>query len=299
MYLGDLGQEGHTGERFRIISSSKGGRAPVCPTGTTQESSGTLGTGQKYSWCHRAPQFRAPPVTTTTISPTVTTLVPTAVSTQVSPQISPTLAQQQASPGATVAASPQQQAAGPVAAPSADASEGIEAAEMFRYMREQDAIRREDKIAADLAAHEAAGAVQEREAVARQVALDQQRADEAQRTAEDRARAAEYENMMRTIVENAAPDPRDVAAEVINGGLTAGAINGGGAMLMPMPPAPGGFSTPGPMGPPGAAGESLAPPAPAPDEAATPWALILLAAAGVGAVVLMGGKKGKRKRVKK
>jgi hypothetical protein len=33
----------------------------------------------------------------------------------------------------------------------------------------------------------------------------------------------------------------------------------------------------------------------APIEAGTPWALLLLAAAGIGAVVVIGGKKGKRK----
>jgi hypothetical protein len=34
-------------------------------------------------------------------------------------------------------------------------------------------------------------------------------------------------------------------------------------------------------------------------DAETPWALILLAAAGIGAVVLVGAKKGKRKKVSK
>jgi ribose/xylose/arabinose/galactoside ABC-type transport system permease subunit len=37
----------------------------------------------------------------------------------------------------------------------------------------------------------------------------------------------------------------------------------------------------------------------APIEAGTPWALILLAAAGVGAVVLMGGKGKRKSRAKK
>lgn len=312
MYLGSLGQ-GSTGERFRIIASGKGGRV-TCPPGTTQESSGKLGTGQPYAWCYRPPVFAPPPVTTISYeAPRTTVQVPTAISTQVSPQISPTLAQQQASPGATVAAAPQQVAAGPIAAPSAQT--GISAQDMMDFMRAQDERaareralaeqrRRDEKIASDRAAHEAAGAIAEQRAVERQLALDTQRAAEAQRTAEDRARAAEFENLQRTLIERDAPDLRIVATDMING---AGPTMAEGGFVPPQFDVAAALAMPGPVGPPGAPGA----PEPAPgapgaapgDEAGPPWALILLAAAGVGAVVLMGGKKGgktrTRKRIKK
>lgn len=312
MYLGSLGQ-GSTGERFRIIASGKGGRV-VCPPGTTQESSGKLGTGQPYAWCYRPPVFAPPPVTTISYeAPRTTVQVPTAISTQVSPQISPTLAQQQASPGATVAAAPRQEAAGPIAAPSAQT--GITAAEMMEFMRQQDERaareralaeqrRRDEKIASDRAAHEASLAVTEADAVQRQLDHDAQIAREARETAEARERAAEFENLQRTVLERDAPDLRIVAGDMING---AGPTMIEGGFVPPQFDVAAALAMPGPVGPAGAPGA----PEPAPgapgaapgDEAGPPWALILLAAAGVGAVVLMGGKKGatrKRKsRVKK
>ncbi len=273
--LAELGQ-GSTGERFRIISSRKGGRV-TCPAGTTQESSGKLGTGQAYAWCYRPPVFAPPPVTTTTISPVITTQVPTAVSTQVSPQISPTLAQQQASPGATVAASPVA-APGPVsAAPSTGISE--------RQLRD---ILAAQQAAADAerAAREAKSA-SETEELRRQMA-ERERASmeiwQAQMKAD--ADRAEAERFAR---EQAEATARESAEAIPPPPSTTYAPSGGGAfpMVSPLPS----FDISAPVAPQARDVSVTAGAA----EDGTPWALILLAAGGVVALAVMGGK-GKRKK---
>lgn len=268
MYLGALGQ-GSTGERFRIIAPKGAGRVS-CPPGTTQESGGRMGTGQQYVWCYRAPMFAPPPTTTISYeAPRTTIAVPTAISTQVSPQISPVLAQQQASPGAAVSADPVQSMPGGV---SAQPSTGITGEDLQRIL---DAQRAAAKAEADALERqrtseyaELTRQMSERERATTEIYLADQKA------AADRAEAERYAR------EQAEMDARESAAIYAPSG-------GGGLPLPSLPPS---------------VVPSTIPSAPptvdvtrAPIEAGTPWALILLAAAGIGAVVLVGGKKGKRK----
>lgn len=276
MYMGELATLDQVGERFRIISSTKGGRV-VCPPGTTQESSGKLGTGQAYAWCYRAPVFAPPPTTTFTYAPVTTTSVPTAVSTQVSPQISPAMAQQQASPGATATGAPVQSMPGGV---SAQPSVGISAQDLERILAAQraadDAEReaRDRKSAAET--EELRRQMAERERVSREIYLADQKA------AADRAEAERYAR------EQAEATAQESAGAIPPPSSMTYAPSGGG-MLPPMAPP----SLP----------EAFAPPTvdvtQAPVEAGTPWALILMAAAGIGVVVLAGGKGKRKSRVKK
>lgn len=279
MYLGALGQQCTPGERFRIIAP-KGGRRISCPGGTSTESSGRLGTGQQYVWCYRPGQCAAPPQTTTTISPVITTSVPTAVSTAVSPQISPTLAQQQASPGAGVTAAPQS-AGAPV---SAQPSTGITGQDLERILQAQrEARAAEDEARARTREIEMENLRREmasRERATQEIELAR-RADEARRADAERFAREEAE---RTAQESAGAIPPPPSMTY--------APSGGGSLPMPMPQVV-----------PSTLPDAFAPPGPtvdvtqAPAEAGTPWALILMAAAGVGVVVFAGGKK--RKRVKK
>ena len=269
--LGQLGQ-GSTGSRFRIIAQK--GRRAQCPPGTQTESSGRLGTGQEYAWCWRAPQFAPPPVTTTTFAPVVTTQVPTAISTQVSPQISPTLAQQQASPGAAVTAAPVA-APGPV---SATPSTGITGEDLRRILEaqaaadeaEREARERKSQVEIETLRREMAG----RERMSREIE-DARRADEARRVEAERFAREQAE---ATAIESAGAIPPPPS--------TTYAPSGGG-MIPFVPPAPLEVGAP------------TVDVTQAPIEAGTPWALILLAAAGVGAVVLMGGKGKRKSRAKK
>ena len=232
---------GQVGERFRIIAQK--GRRAQCPTGTQQESSGRLGTGQEYAWCYRAPVFAPPPVTTTTISPQIVTRVPTTVTTAVSPQIAPTLAQQMASPGAQVAAAPQQVA--PLQTGITEQQlRDILTAEATKAAAERDYERRRRDIA------------------------DAQRLED-ERYAREQAEAAAA-----------------AAAEVYT-------VPGGPPMALAPPPMP--MLAVPEMGPPP---DEAPPVAIAEAKAELPMGLLLLAAAAIGAVVLMGGK-GKRKRAKK
>lgn len=267
--LGDLGA---TGERFRIISSSKGGRVN-CPPGTTQESSGKMGTGQPYAWCYRPPVFAPPPTTTVTYhAPTTTTTVSPAVQTAISPQISPTMAQQQASPGATVAASPQQTAGGQAA--DTGYRPGLTGDQVRAMM---DAERR---------ARDAEAMAQEyREGLERA-----QRQEELQafRDVYEKQAAAATETMQREIAE---ADARRAAIEMAD--TEAAAEAQAGAMYIPPPPsmtpmAPPMLTSPTPIpsGPP--------PPPGAAVETGTPWGMIMLAVAAVG--IVAAGAAGKRKR---
>lgn len=268
MYLGDLGQ-GSTGERFRIIGQ-KGGRRLSCPPGTTTESSGKLGTGQDYVWCYRAPSFAPPPVTQTTISVPTTVSVPTQVATQVSPQISPTLAQQQASPGAGVTSAPGQQAAGP------STSQGISAGELRNILEAQEAARAAERQAAErkqtAEMEELRRQMSERERASQDIYLAEQKA------AADRAEAERFaREQAEALQASLAPPPPSMAPSA-----------GGGLPAMFAPPS-----------------QEIAAPiqtqardvsVTADAGGAPPWALLLLAAAGVGAVVMMGAKGGKSRR---
>jgi len=190
------------------------------------------------------------------------------------------LAQQQASPGAGVTSAPRQ-ASAPV---SASPSTGITGQDLERILEAQRAAA-----AAEREAAERTRAVEmetlrqqmaERERASREIYLAEQKA------AADRAEQARY---ARELAEEQAAQ---TAAAIPPPASTTYAPSGGGSLPMPMPQVV-----------PSTLPEAFAPPGPtvdvtqAPTEAGTPWALILMAAAGVGVVVFAGGKK--RKRVKK
>ena len=265
-------QLGQVGERFRIIAQK--GRRAQCPAGTSQESSGRLGTGQEYAWCYRAPVFAPPPVTTTTISPQIITKVPTTVTTAVSPQISPTMAQQQASPGAAVTAAPRQvaplqtgiteQQLRDIMSAQAAATEAERAADERRRQVEIETMRRE---------------IAERERATQEI--DQaRRADEARRIEADRF-AREQAEADAIAAAAAIPPPPSMTY-----------MPTGGGALPAMPAAP-------LLPPPDMAMEMEARDVTITQDGEIPWALIAIAAAGIGAVILVGGKGRKRKRGKK
>ncbi len=275
--LGELGQQCTPGERFRIIGQ-KGGRRISCPPGTSTESSGKLGTGQDYVWCYRAGVCPQPATTRVSYeAPRTTVQVPTAVSTQVSPQISPVMAQQQASPGAGVTAAPTS-APGPV---SAAPSTGITARDLERILAAQAAAA-----AAEREAEERKGQT-ELETLRREMASRERASTEiwqAQMKAD--ADRAEAERFAR---EQAEATARESAGAVPAPSSMTYSPTGGGALPF-MPPtiaAPVSTQARDVSVTAGAA------------EAGTPWALILLAAAGVGAVVIMGGKGKRKARAKK
>lgn len=275
--LGDLGQQCTPGTRFRIIAE-KGARRISCPSGTSQESGGKLGTGQQYLWCFRP--GRCPQPATTTVSyeaPRTTVQVPTAISTQVSPQISPILAQQQASPGAGITGAPVAMP-GPV---SATPSTGITARDLERILAAQAAAA-----AAEREAEERKGQT-EVETLRREMAARERASQEiwqAQLKADaDRAEADRFAR------EQAEATARESAGAVPAPSSMTYSPTGGGTLPF-MPPtiaAPVSTQARDVSVTAGAA------------EAGTPWALILLAAAGVGAVVIMGGKGKRKSRAKK
>lgn len=263
MYLGALGQQGST---FTVLSQR--GERPNCPVGSQEQSRHGSGIRESVT-CYRAPVFAAPPTTTVTYHAPITSVaVPTAISTQVSPQISPILAQQQASPGAAVTGAPVQSMPGGVTAtPSTGITgedlERILAGERAAAAAEADALERQRSTEyAELTRQMA-----ERERMTRDIILADQKA------AADRSEAERFAR------EQAEIEARESAAVY--------APSGGGAL--PLPPLPSSVvastvpGAPPPVGPPPEA------------EAETPWMLILLAAAGIGAVVMVGAKKGKRK----
>jgi hypothetical protein len=178
------------------------------------------------------------------------------------------LAQQQASPGAAVTGAPVQSMPGGVTAtPSTGITgedlERILAGERAAAAAEADALERQRSTEyAELTRQMA-----ERERMTRDIILADQKA------AADRSEAERFAR------EQAEIEARESAAVY--------APSGGGAL--PLPPLPSSVvastvpGAPPPVGPPPEA------------EAETPWMLILLAAAGIGAVVMVGAKKGKRK----
>lgn len=272
-YLGELGQAG--GDRFRIIAP-KGARRLSCPPGTQTESSGKLGTGQQYVWCYRRPMAPPKPVAPqiTVTVPTTTTVSPS-LQTQISPQVSPVMGQQMASPGASQAGAPTQVAPAPMTRQT-----GITGADLQRILEEQRKARE-----AENAARERQRTV-ETEELRRQFAERSRAQDEiaqAQRAAE--ARRIEQERFARESAEQAAAES---------------------AAAMPPPPS---FAPPSPLQPPIQAAAPVMQPMlteaemqagdvtmAAPEGAAPPWLMIALLAAGVGTVMMVAGKKGKRRK---
>lgn len=275
MYMGDLsalGQQGTT----KTIRSQRGER-PNCPSGW--QVMGRHGSGIRESVECYLPQTFAPPPTTTISyeAPRTTIAVPTAISTQVSPQISPAMAQQQASPGATAAGAPVQSMPGGV---SAQPSTGITGQDLERILAarqaaddaEREARERKSQTEIETLRREMAA----RERMTREID-DARRADEARRVDAERYAREQAE---ASAVESAGAIPPPPSMTY--------APSGGGMLPAMAPP-----SLP----------DAFAPPTvdvtQAPVEAGMPWALILMAAAGIGVVVLAGGKGKGKKRVKK
>lgn len=270
MYFGDLGQ-GHTGSRFRIIAP-KGARRVNCPPGTTEESRGTMATGQGYAWCHRAPQF-APPATTTVTyeAPRTTTTVSPGIQTAISPQISPTLAQQQASPGAGVSASPGQTSGGQQA--DTGYRPGLTGEQVAAMM---DAERRAREADAKAAA--------QAETIAQM-----QRTQELEtfRKVYEQAAADQNAAMQREMDAAAAREAAQAMADT-----EAQASAQQSALYIPPPASM--IPQASPMTEP--SGSTMTPDSGAPVEpAGTPWGMILLTVAAVG-IVAAGAKKRKGKR---
>lgn len=270
MYMGELGQQGST-----FVVRSQRGERPNCPAGSQVQSRHGSGIRESVT-CYRPPQFAPPPVTQTTISVPTQVSVPTAVSTQVSPQISPTLAQQQASPGSQVASQPQSAPGGTSAQPSTGITgqdlERILEAQRAAAAAERDALERQRATEMETLRQQMA----ERERASQEIYLAEQKA------AADRAEA---ERFAREQAELTAQESAAVYAP-----------SGGGSLPLPsLPPSVVPSTIPSYAG-----GESSTQArdvsiTQAPDSE-IPWALIALAAAGVGAIVVIGTKKGKRKR---
>ena len=254
MYFGQV----DPGSRFRIIAQK--GRRAQCPAGTSQESSGRLGTGQEYAWCYRGPTF-APPATTRIYYEAPRTTVSPAIQAQISPQVSPILTQAQASPGMAVQAAPAQVMPGGMRA--AGGAPGITAADLSRILAEQ---RRAD---------------------------EQRRASEFQAMQRDQQRRADIleEQRRRDAQERA---DREAARQAAEGEAMERAI------ALPPPPTAGAFVPPSPMQPPifepppGPITEIDITEEPLEAGFPVPW--LLLAAAGVGTALLLGRKKGARKQ---
>jgi len=268
------------GDRFRIIGQ-KGGRRISCPPGTQLESSGKLGTGQPYVWCYRrpaaAPQPVAPQITYE--APRTEITVPTAITTAISPQISPTLAQQQASPGAAVTAQPVS-APGPT---TGSIPTGISEQQLRDILSAQAAATEAERTAAE---RQRAAEIEElrRQMAARERAT--QEIDLARRAAE--AIGIDQERFAREQAEATAAR----AAEAVPPPPSMTYVPSGGGTLPAMPPEP--------MAAPDTTMEMEARDVTiTQDGEPVPWALIAIAAAGIGAVVLVGAKGAKRKRGKK
>ncbi len=275
MGLGQLGQQGST---FTVRSQR--GERPNCPGGSQEQSRHGSGIRESVT-CYRAPVFAPPPTTTVTYeAPRTMVRVPTAVTTAVSPQISPTLAQQQASPGAAVSAAP-------VSAPGPTTG-SIPTGISERQLR--------DILSAQAAAVEAERAAEERKRASETEELRRQMAERERASQEiwqaqmaaDAARV-EQDRFAREQAEAAAAES---AAALPPPASTTYVPSGGGGFPLPaQPPLPSPDMTMAPQARDVTITQDGA--------AETPWALLLIAAAGIGAVVLVGAKGGKRKRGKK
>lgn len=267
-HLGTLGQQG---SRFRIIAEK--GRSAQCPPGTSTESSGRLGTGQQYAWCYRPPVFAPPPVTTTTITVPTRVQVSPSLQTAISPMISPVMGQQMASPGATQASQPTQIAPTPMTRQT-----GITGREL------------QDILAAQAAARKAEDEARERKRTAETDELRRQMATRS-RVQDEIAQAQRADTARRIDAERFAREQSELAARE-------------SAAALPPPPS---FAAPSPLQAPIQAAAPVMQPmlteaemtagdvTVAADGEAPPWMMIALVAAGIGAVVLLGGKKGKRR----
>lgn len=262
VHLGDLGQQGST---FTVRSQR--GERPNCPTGSQEQSRHGSGIRESVT-CYRAPVFAPPPTTTVSYeAPRTAVTVSPSLQTQISPQVSPVMGQQMASPGAGITAAPTQVAPAPMTRQT-----GITGADLERILAAQRAASE-----AEAKAREAKRST-ETEELRRQMAERSRVQDEiyaAQRLAE--AQRVDRERFAR---EQAELEARE----------SAGAI----------PPPPSFTAAPSPMQAPRlteaqmTAGDvTMAPPG---DGEAPPWMLIALAAAGIGAAVMLTGKKGKRRK---
>ena len=273
--LGALGQQGST---FTVRSQR--GERPYCPSGSQEQSRHGQGLRESVT-CYRAPVFAPPPTTTISYeAPRTTVAVPTAVSTQVSPQISPTLAQQQASPGAAVSAQPVAAPGAVTATPSTGITEqqlrDILSAQQAAVDAEREAEERKKQAELETLRRE----MSERERASQEIFLASQKA-EADRVAAERFAA---EQAAQTAIESQAAIPPPPS-------MTYAPSGGGGFPLPAQPPLPSPDMTMAP--------EARDVTITQNGEAETPWALILLAVAGVGVVAMMGKKGGKRKRGKR
>lgn len=177
------------------------------------------------------------------------------------------MAQQQASPGASVAASPQQTAGGQAAdtgyRPGLSADQVRAMMDAERRAREADA--RADELQAGL-----------------DLARRQDELDAFRKITEDMA-AAQTETMRREIAEGEA---RQAAIDMAD--TEAGAQAQADAMYIPPP------SSMIPMAPPTLTTTPSGPPPGAAAKTGTPWGMIMLAVAAVG--IVAAGAAGKRKR---
>lgn len=278
MYLGQTQRRTPAavgGGETKTIRSQRGER-PRCPSGWQEISRhgfGMRSSVECYAPPRAAPRPEAPRITVTV--PTRTTVSP-AIQAQISPQVSPTLAQQQASPGAGVAAQPAQVMPGGLTARTG--REGITGEQLQRILEAERAAARAEaeaqarKSAAESA--ELARQMRERQRQTEQIAAAEaqaQREAEAQR----QAAAARAEAQARAAPAALPPPPS----------------------MMPTP-----FAPPMPVTPP--------PPPPAEMRAETtvvepraevregldPMMLAIIAAVGIGAIALMGGAGKRRKR---
>jgi len=253
-----FGELGQQGSTFTVRSQR--GERPYCPSGSQEQSRHGQGLRESVT-CYRAPVFAPPPRTTVTYhAPITRTTVSPAIQAQISPQVSPILTQAQASPGTGVTAAPQQYMPGGMQA--SGGAPGITAADLQRILADQ---RREDE--------------------ARRAREWQAMQDTQQERADILAAQAEAERQWR-----AEQEANRAAAE-------AEAMER--AQAMPPPPTAGAFVPPSPLLAPA---PEFGPPGPEIDiteetvEAGFPVPWLLLAAAGVGTALLLGRKKGAKKR---
>jgi hypothetical protein len=262
VHLGALGQQGST---FTVLSQR--GERPYCPTGSQEQSRHGSGIRESVT-CYRAPVF-APPATTTVSyeAPRTAVTVSPSLQTAISPMISPVMGQQMASPGAGITAAPTQVAPAPMTRQT-----GITGADLERIL------------AAQRAADEAEREARERKATAEMTELTRQMAERS-RTQDEIYQAQRADEARRIDAERFAREQAELEARE-----SAGAI----------PPPPSFTAAPSPMQAPmlteaqmTAGDVTMAPPG---DGEAPPWILIALAAAGIGAAVMLTGKKGKRRK---
>ena len=271
MYADELGTLDQQGSTFTVRSQR--GERPNCPGGSSEQSRHGSGIRESVT-CYRAPVFAPPPTTTVTYhAPRTTTTVTPSLQTAISPMISPVMGQQMASPGAQQTSQPTSIAPSPMTRQT-----GITGADLERILAAQRA--------ADAAEQEA----RERKASAEMTELTRQMAERS-RVQDEIYQAQRADEARRIDAERFAREQAEVAARE-------------SAAAMPPPPS---FAAPSPLQAPIQAAAPVMQPMLTEAEMASgdvsvtaegeapPWLMIALVAAGIGAVVLMGGKKGKRR----